>query len=384
MRGGARAEVWYFRCGLATAGTTARGVGRDASSRAGQDQRAIDAPRQTPRIVVAQGLGKQRDGHVLVGPGAGRDRWRGCRRGGPRVRGRRERAPWTMAWPTSTPVGHPLRMIRPTLRSRTGSRARRRPRRPPRTARSRSAGPRAARRGHRTSNVVIAHHERHRSKTSSWSAGSGRTRRRRRRQHRRGRVASGARRPLATTLTPAVTRRADVRPGIRLGNAVGEHRLPTWAAATASAAALTKVSQSGPLGTKTMPGLVQNCPTPGRATRRMPPRDRSASPAVSRQDEHRVGRGHLGIDRDRLRAGGGRAHERQSASAGAGEPDGLDAGSATRARPTSVPAPYRTEKTPARQAGLGHGAVDSGGHQGGGARVRVVRLDDHRAPGGQG
>ena len=27
------------------------------------------------------------------------------------------------------------------------------------------------RRGHRTGNVVIAHHERHRSKTSSWSAG---------------------------------------------------------------------------------------------------------------------------------------------------------------------------------------------------------------------
>ena len=28
--------------------------------------------------------------------------------------------PWTMAWPTSTPVGQPLMMIRPTLRSRAG------------------------------------------------------------------------------------------------------------------------------------------------------------------------------------------------------------------------------------------------------------------------
>ena len=71
---------------------------------------------------------------------------------------------------------------------------------------------------------------------------------------------------------------------------------------------------------------MQNCPAPrvSEATYAVGERVDVAVGEGAGEDEDRVDRGHLGVDRDRLRPRGGGRDERQPAAAGAGEADGLD------------------------------------------------------------
>ncbi len=101
----------------------------------------------------------------------------------------------------------------------------------------------------------------------------------------------------------------------------------------------------------------------------------------ARQDDHRVDAGHLGEHRDRLRAFGGHAAQGVTAFERASEADGLDGrvldqGFADAATEDHV------------EHALGHagafgGALDGATDQVGGGHVAAVRLEHHRATGGQ-
>ena len=96
--------------------------------------------------------------------------------------------------------------------------------------------------------------------------------------------------------------------------------------ASASRAAAMKVSRPGPSTAMTRPGLVQNCPEPMVSE---PTNARAEVGAAGGQraveQEDRVDRAHLGVDRDRLGPGGRGGDECRSAGTGSGEADGLDA-----------------------------------------------------------
>ena len=82
---------------------------------------------------------------------------------------------------------------------------------------------------------------------------------------------------------------------------------------------------------------------PGERQRReVPGGEASTSPGqgAGEQDD-RVDRAHLRVDRDRHGTGRGRGDQREPAAAGAGEADGLDRGSVTSAWPRSSPVPSR-------------------------------------------
>ena len=150
------------------------------------------------------------------------------------------------------------------------------------------------------------------------------------------------------------------------------------------AAASTNVSRSSPSRAKTSPGL--GAQLSGRAGhRRHVRRCRRVRPLRQhpRQQEHRVDRGHLGIDRDRfgpfLRSG----DQREAAAPRAGEADGLDARVGDQGRAQLVGGALQQREGALRQAVLGHGVPDGPSDQLGRARMGRVALDDHRAAGGQ-
>ena len=155
--------------------------------------------------------------------------------------------------------------------------------------------------------------------------------------------------------------------------------------ATASPAARTNASPSGPSGRNTRPGLVQNCPAPSVSEPTYAVAscvDRTVGEGAGEHDD-RVDRRHLGVDRDRLGTRGGRRGEREPATAGAGEADGLDPRVADQLLAELDTLTQHEGEDAGRQAGLLDGAGDGAGDQLAGARVGGVALDDDRAAGGQ-
>jgi hypothetical protein len=179
------------------------------------------------------------------------------------VRRAEQTPPCTIAWPTSTPVGQPLKRMRPALVSSSGSRRR-----------AVSWSPSAAwtvtvswpSRPRRASASSASSSQRTRTpaapKTSSLTADSSR----------RpavvvdaisgaGAFAESPTAPSASTVTPAAARSAPVPLSYAWAMPEVSMVCPV-AAETARAAAVTKASPSGPDGTKVSPGLVQNWPEP--------------------------------------------------------------------------------------------------------------------------
>ena len=104
------------------------------------------------------------------------------------------------------------------------------------------------------------------------------------------------------------------------------------------------------------------------------------------EDDDRVDRRHLGVDRDRLGARGGRGDQGEPAAAGAGEADRLDPRVGhERLAELDRPCAARAGRRTCRRAGrpCSTARVDRAGDEVAGARVGGVALDHDRAAGGQ-
>ncbi len=101
------------------------------------------------------------------------------------------------------------------------------------------------------------------------------------------------------------------------------------------------------------------------------------------EQEHRVDRAHLGVDRDRLGPTGSRSHECHSAGTGSGEADGLDARVGYQRDTEFGPVSVQQREGARGQARCGDGIGDGAADELGGAGVGIVGLDDDGASRGE-
>jgi hypothetical protein len=153
-----------------------------------------------------------------------------------------------------------------------------------------------------------------------------------------------------------------------------------WMAVTA---APSNARRAGPSIASTRPGFVQNWPAPSVSDATNCVAIASWRVASAAGQQHRVDRAHFRIDGNRLVAHGRDVHQRDAAAARAGEADRLDARVGDE-RLTDLARRVEQQREHAgRQRAVAHGLLDRAADELGRARMRRVRLDDHRAAGGQ-
>ena len=99
------------------------------------------------------------------------------------------------------------------------------------------------------------------------------------------------------------------------------------------------------------------------------------------QQQHRVDRAHLRVDGNRLMARGRDVHQRDAAAARAGEADRLDARIGDERLADFARRVEQQREHAGRQPAFAHGLLDRAADEFRRARVRGMRLDDHRAAG---
>ena len=125
---------------------------------------------------------------------------------------------------------------------------------------------------------------------------------------------------------------------------------------------------------------------PGAHRERRDERAAEVGPAGSQgavEQEHRVDRTHLGVDRDRLGAARRGGDKSRSRSARSGEADGLDARIGDEGDAELGPRPEQQREGACGQPRVGDGLGDGASDELGGAGMRVMGLDDDGAAGGQ-
>ena len=155
-------------------------------------------------------------------------------------------------------------------------------------------------------------------------------------------------------------------------------------APTAVAAAALNASSAGSSIANTKPGLVQNCPAPkvsDAAKDLAIAAPRSAKAPGSKTD--RIDAAHLGIDRDRLVALCGEAHQRQPAAARSGEADRLDARIGYQRLADRIAGAVEQGEDAFGQVACHRRVADRLPDQRRGAGMRRMRLGDDGAAGGK-
>ena len=172
---------------------------------------------------------------------------------------------------------------------------------------------------------------------------------------------------------------------VRLGDARREHRLARGRRHRARRGSDERVAVR-PGGHERQAGVRAELPRAERQRADVCRRERLRAPVTDAAGQHDDGvdRAHLGVDRDRLAPGCGRGDEREPARARPREPDRLDPRVADEGLTDGRAAAEDEREDTGRQPGGGDSAAHGCPDELARAGVGVVRLDDDRAPGGQG